>query len=131
VQGADLSQYDNGPLPSRMGGNVFLNGAKPSKYDEDPLVKPDFDPEIKMVEEAGGFYLEMNYNPAWNTERTRQLVTTKLLGLAAIPNLPYEQWDGKPICINTDYLGRSRNEPNPTPGPLENPGEGHLKIKVW
>ena len=45
--------------------------------------------------------------------------------------LPYEQRDGKPICINTDYFGRSRNESNPTPGPFENPGRGDLKLKVW
>ena len=114
-----------------MDGNVFLKGAKPSKYEKDPLVKPDFDPAIRLVEEADGFYLEMKYDPAWNTERTRQLVTTKLLGRAIIPNLPYEQRDGKPICINTDYFGRSRNESNPTPGPFENPGRGDLKLKVW
>jgi alpha-N-arabinofuranosidase len=73
----------------------------------------------------------MKYDPAWNTERTRQLVTTKLLGRAAIPNLPYEQRDGKPIDINTDYFGRSRKESNPTPGPFENPGRGEIKLKVW
>ena len=97
MQGADLSIYDNAPLPVWMDGNVFLKGAKPSKYEKDPLVKPDFDPAIKLVEEADGFYLEMTFDPAWNTERTRQLVTTKLLGRAIIPNAPYEQPDGKPI----------------------------------
>ena len=112
-------------------GNVFLKGAQPSKYEKDPLVKPDFDPAIRLVEEAGGLYLEMKYDPAWNTERTRKLVTSELLGRAIISNLPYEQPDGKPIRINTDYFGRSRNKSNPTPGPFENPGRGDLKLKVW
>ena len=49
VQGADLSIYDNAPLPVWMDGNVFLKGAKPSKYEKDPLVKPDFDPAIRLV----------------------------------------------------------------------------------
>ena len=31
-------------------------------------------------------------------------MTTELLGKAAIPNLPYEQPDGTPIRVNTDYL---------------------------
>jgi alpha-N-arabinofuranosidase len=131
VQGADLSLYDNALLPIWVDGNVFLKGAHPSKNEKDPLVKPDFDPAIRLVEEADGFYLEMKYDPAWNTERTRQLVTTKLLGRAIIPDLPYEQPDGKPIYIKTDYFGRSRNEANPTPGPFENPGQGDIKLKVW
>ena len=112
-------------------GNVFLKGAQPSKYEKDPLVKPDFDPAVRLVEEGDGFYLEVKFDPAWNAARTRKLVTTKLLGRAIIPNVPFEQRDGKPICINTDYFNRSRNESNPTPGPFENPGWGDLKLKVW
>lgn len=131
AQGADLSSYDNALLPVWADGNVFLKGSHPSKNEKDPLVKPDVDPAIRLVEEADGFYLELKYDPAWNTERTRKLVTTNLLGRAIIPNLPYEQRDGKPICINTDYFGRSRKESNPTPGPFENPGQGDLKLKVW
>jgi alpha-N-arabinofuranosidase len=131
AQAADLSIYNSAPLPVWMDGNVFLKGAKPSKYEKEPLVKPDFAPAIRLVEEAGGFYLEFTYDPAWNTERTRQLVTTELLGQAIIPKAPYEQRDGKPIRINTDYFGRNRNESNPTPGPFENPGRGELKLKVW
>jgi alpha-N-arabinofuranosidase len=131
VQGADLSVYDNALLPVEMDGNLFLKGAKPSKYEKDPLLKLDSDPAVRLAEEADGFYLEMKYFPAWSTERRRQLVTTIRLGRAIIPNLPYEQRDGKPIYINTDYFGRSRNESNPTPGPFENPGRGDLKLKVW
>jgi alpha-N-arabinofuranosidase len=131
VQNADLSLYDSGPLPSWMSGNVFLKGAKPSKQEKSPLVNPNFDTVISVTEQADGFYLEMTYDPAWSTDRTRPLVTTQLLGRAAIPNLPYEQRDGKPIRIDVDYFGRSRSESNPTPGPFENPGQGHLKIKVW
>jgi alpha-N-arabinofuranosidase len=114
-----------------MDGNVFLKGAKPSKYETNALVQPDFAPALKLVEETGGYYLEMKYDPSWNTERTRKLVTTKLLGRAIIPNAAYEQPDGTGIRINTDYFGRSRNESNPTPGPFEHPGEGDLKLKVW
>ncbi len=131
AHGADLTKYNNAPLPVRMDGNLFLEGAKPSTYEKDPFVKSDFDPAIKLVEEADGFYLEMKYDPAWNTDRTRKLVTTKLLGRASIPNAPYEQPDGKPISINTDYLSQSRNESNPTSGPFEKPGGGDLKLKVW
>ena len=127
----DLSQYDDAKLPVWMNGNVFLKGAKPSKHEAAPLVQPEFAPALKLVEQAGDLYLEMKYDPAWNTERTRKTVTTKLLGRAVIPKAAYEQPDGTRIRINTDYFGRKRNESNPTPGPFENPGRGDLKIKVW
>jgi alpha-L-arabinofuranosidase len=127
----DLSQYDDAKLPVWMDGNVFLKGAKPSRHETAPLVQPEFAPALKLVEEADGLYLEMKYDPSWNTERTRKIVTTKLLGRAIIPNATYEQPDGTRIRINTDYFGKRRNESNPTPGPFENPGTGSLMLKVW
>jgi alpha-L-arabinofuranosidase len=130
VQRADLSQYDSEASPVAMDGNVFLKGAKPSKFETAPLIKPEFDPALKLVREVDGFYLEINLDPAWNAGPARKTVTTKLLGRAIIPNLPFEQPDGTPICINADYFGRSRNESNPTPGPFENPGQAALKLKV-
>jgi hypothetical protein len=33
-----------------MAGNVFLKGAKPSTHEAEPLLKPDFDPAINLVE---------------------------------------------------------------------------------
>ena len=77
---ADLSQYDDAKLPVWMDGNVFLNGAKPSKYEAAPLVQSEIVPAPKLIQEADGWYLEMKYAPTWTTERTRQTVTTKLLG---------------------------------------------------
>ncbi len=126
----DLSQYDNARLPVWMDGNVFLKGAKPSKHEKAPLVLPEFDPALKLVQEAGSFYLEIKLDPTWRAGCARSIVTSKLLGRAVIPNAPYEQPDGAPIRIDRDYFGQSRNESNPMPGPFENPGPAVLKIKV-
>jgi alpha-N-arabinofuranosidase len=131
VQSADLSEYDNAPLPVWMDGNVFLKGAKPSQNEKQPVVEPEFDPGIRLDGKADGQYLEIKFDPAWTGERKRNLVTTFLLGKAAIPDLPYEQPDGSPIRVDTDYFGKSRSKSNPTPGPFENPGQGALTLKVW
>jgi alpha-N-arabinofuranosidase len=126
-----LSQYDTAQMPMRMGGNVFLKGAKPCRQEDKALLLPETMPNLKLTEEADGWYLEMASDPAVSAERTRQLVTTKLLGSAAIPNVPFEQRDGAPVRINTDYFGNRRNKSNPYPGPFERSGQGEVKIKVW
>jgi alpha-L-arabinofuranosidase len=131
VEKGDLSRYDTADLPVWMDGNVFLKGARPSKHEKNPLVTPECDPAIKLVEKADGFYLELVLDKSWIGEQTHKLATSDLLGKAAIPNLPYEQPDGTPILINTDYFGKKRNESNPTPGPFETPGRGDFKLKVW
>ena len=114
-----------------MLGNVYLEGAKPSSFDKRPLVKPDFDPGLQLTSKASGLFLEMRFDMAWIEGQSHQAVTSAFLGNAAIPDLPYEQPDGSPIRIDTDYTGKSRGGTNPTPGPLERPGQGDLKIKVW
>jgi len=131
VGASGLSPYDGAALPVWMDGNVFLKGAAPSKHEQNPLVQPDSDPALKLVEKEDGFHLELTFDEIWAGQRTRPLVTTDLLGQVAIPNLPFEQPDGKPIRVTTDYFGKPRNEANPTVGPFENPGTGRLSVRVW
>ena len=132
VQHGDLSQYDTARLPMWMNGNVFLKGAKPAKHETEPLLKPEFDPKLNLVEKADGFYLELILDKVWSVERIRKLVTTDMLGKAVIPNLPYEKPDGSPLRVDTDYFGKKRNEKNPSAGPFENPAVGkQLTLKVW
>src|SRR5450759_437709 len=132
VQHGDLSQYDTARLPMWMNGNVFLKGAKPAKHETEPLLKPEFDPKLNLVEKADGFYLKLILDKVWSVERIRKLVTTDMLGKAVIPNLPYEKPDGSPLRVDTDYFGKKRNEKNPSAGPFENPAVGkQLTLKVW
>jgi len=131
VGASGLSPYDGATLPVWMDGNVFLKGATPSQHERNPLVQPDSDPALKLVEKEDGFHLELTFDETWARQRTRPLVTSELLGKAAIPDLPFEQPDGKPIRVTTDYFGKPRNEANPTVGPFENPGTGRLSVRVW
>ena len=126
---ADLSPYDAAPLPVKMGGNVFLKGAKPSKHEGEPMVRPDIDPGLRLVENTDGFFLEIALDKVLGG-KGRRLVTTELLGKAAIPGLPYEQADGSPIRIDRDYFGKKRSASGPTPGPFESSGSGPLVLKV-
>ena len=130
-----LASYDGSGLspltryPMFMAGNVFLNGAKPSQDEKDPFVQAQFDPAIKVEERKEGFYLRITPNPAIHDRKT-ELVTTERLGVAKLPQERFENPDGSPLAIDTDYFGNKRNRTNPTPGPFENPGSESL-IKIW
>ena len=131
VQRGDLSPYDKTRLPVWMAGNVFLQGTKASTNEAAPLIRANFDPAIRLTEQAGGVTLQVNLDKAWGTEQTRKLVTTALLGKAKIPDLPYENADGSPIRIATDYFGARRNAENPFPGPFELREGGQQTFVVW
>ncbi len=128
---ADLSAYDDARFPVFMDGNVFLNGAKPSKHEANPLVGRDFDPAVALRLAEDRVSLEIRLDSAWAAARARRLVTTELLGRAAIPNLPYENRDGSPLQVGADYFGAQRNTANPFPGPFECLDGGDQEWTVW
>ena len=130
VARGDLGQLDATRMPNRMEGNVFLGSGKPSKHEAAPLCKADFDPAIHLFEKSDQWYLEFDFDKAWFEGRPSKRVTTELLGKAAVSNLPYEQPDGTPLRIDSDYFGQRRNSTNPTPGPFERPAAGHVALMV-
>jgi alpha-N-arabinofuranosidase len=127
---ADLSAYNNAPLPMRMDGNVYLDGARPSRFDAHVLVDGNFHPGLRLVAKPDGLYLEMRFDRSWIKAEPHNLVTSELLGRTTIPDLPYEQPDGAPMRIDTDYFGKQRSASNPAPGPFEHPGTGEVNLKV-
>ncbi|MFO7615828.1 MAG: right-handed parallel beta-helix repeat-containing protein [Bacteroidales bacterium] len=128
---ADLGQYDKTVLPVWMDGNVYLNGAKPGAAEAYPLELPDFNPAIRVSQKEDGWYLEMAVDQTWAEAQKRSLVTTELLGQAQVPDLPYNQPDGKPYRIDRDYFGSKINRANPFPGPFTLERYSQQPIKVW
>jgi len=114
-----------------MRGNVFLNGGKPSVHEEGSLVDEDFDPRLKLSKKPDGWYLEITLDKIWAEKAKRPLVTTQLLGKALTPNVPFENPDGTPLRIDTDYFGKPRDGNNPFPGPFEIRDGGPRTIKLW
>jgi len=124
-----LAAYDLRPLPLRTGGNVYLAGAKPYGREVDAVVRPDVDPRVAVVEEDGAFFLAMTAGAELKRAATA-LVTTRLLGTAFVPQVPYENADGSPLVVDRDFFGKSRDAARPTPGPFEAPGEGALRLRL-
>ena len=113
-----------------MQGNSYLKGGKPGTQEKQPLLNPN-NPKLKLVEKSDGWYLQLALEQAWDTNIMHPLVNTELLGKALTPNTPFENVDGSPIVIDTDYFGQSRNMQNPSPGPFENNYKGMLEFRVW
>jgi alpha-N-arabinofuranosidase len=127
--GYGLWVYDDRPLPLQTGGNVFVRGARPHAREVSPVVQPAVDPQVRLVGDGGSWTLELTVDPEWKEVATVP-VTTDLLGKAAVPGVAYEQADGSPLRVDTDFLGKKRSAKKPTPGPFERPGAGPVKLKV-
>ena len=131
MRSVSVEKYDQAHLPMWMDGNVFFKGAKSSKHESAPILRAASDPGLTLVEKNDGFYLTMTLATALGSERPSQPVTTARLGKASISGCAFENLDGSPITIGTDYFSKPRNAANPTPGPFEAPGTGTLTMKVW
>jgi hypothetical protein len=127
--GYGLWVYDQREFPLATGGNVYLNGARPY-YAEKGALNLKADPKAAVVEDGDRVYLQISLGPEIQKAATR-LVDTELLGKARIPGLGYENADGSPVVIDSDYFGKKRNPTAPTTGPFESPGQGDLRLKVW
>ena len=130
ADGFGLWVYDAREFPLQTGGNVYYHGARPYSEEVKHVVQAGVDPKVRVVEEGRNVYLHLTLGQAVQKSNTT-LVTTALLGKAKIPGLPFENPDGSPLKIDTDHLGKRRNEATPTAGPFENPGAGPLTLKVW
>jgi len=128
---ANLGVYDKTVLTNWMDGNVYLNGAKPGNAEPYPLLLPDFDPEISIVQKEDGWYLEMTIDNTWATSQSQRIITTDLLGTSEVTSLPFVQADGTPYTLNIDYFNKKRNAKNQFPGPFIMAEDGKQLIKVW
>jgi hypothetical protein len=126
--GYGLWMYDLREYPLQTGGNLYYFGARPYAKETDSVVLPAVNPDVKLVRDGKHFRLHIALGPELTQART-SLVTTARLGKAKVPGVAYENADGSPLTVATDYFGKRRNE-RPTPGPFENPGAGALILDV-
>jgi hypothetical protein len=128
--GYGLSVYDARELPLSTGGNVYYNSARPYVKETNAVVFQVAIDRPALVETDGHVFLRFQFGPQSKQADTVR-VTSELLGKAMIPNLPYENPDGSPLVLDSDYFCQGRNLARPRAGPFEAPGEGLHNLKVW
>ena len=111
LNGNDLKLYQRFSESTVMQGNVFARST------------------ARLVYKADGIYLdvELDEPPAGD----HPLVTSDLLGVAKVPNQRFEQPNGAPLQLDTDYLGNRRNMDRPGVGPFSAPPTKSNLLKVW
>ncbi len=129
VSGYGLWVYDLREQPLQTGGNVSYNRAQAYSRESNAVVRADFNPQVKLTERDGRPILRLATGPELGETRAT-LVTTRLLGHALIPNLPYENADGSALKIDTDYFGKKRSKSRPTPGPFQKLAAGMVELDV-
>lgn len=120
----------NDRWPVWINGNNYYNGALPYNKEVDFIENPDFNPGVKIIEEKNAVYLQFKTDESFFNPKI-DLVTTKLLGTTKMPKQKYENTDGSPLVIDTDYLGNKRTSTKPLAGPFESMERGSVKLKVW
>lgn len=131
VQGkfSGLKDYANTELPVTADGNVYLDGAQ-SFPGEKNFLELETNPEIRVLEKNESVSIRFDFDNKIDKVNT-QIITTKVLGKAIVPNLPFENRDGTPVKIDSDYFGTKRKSGKPAPGPFEKLQKAENRIKVW
>ncbi|GHT22741.1 hypothetical protein FACS189430_04960 [Bacteroidia bacterium] len=123
-----LAQYKRVGYSMQVDGNVYYNHALPFEGEAHQVIAPDFNPNFKVEDKGGEVYVSFSLQGI--EQLATEQVTTARLGVARVTQQAYEQPDGKPIVIDSDYLGFPRSA-HPQPGPFEAVKDGNMRFKVY
>ena len=117
-------------LPMHCGSNLYFHDAKPYKKETGSLTVPSLSPQVSLIEDEKALYLKFDFGN-YPSSVSAVTVTTGLLGIAFEPELPYENPDGTPLCIESDFSGALRPLGSSQIGPFQNLTSGPQTLKLW
>lgn len=95
------------PFPVTMKNNVYFNGTKPYKKEISPVLSK-FKAKISIAEKSGHYYLHTNLGEILESLPQGDIVTTDVLGKAFEPDQRFENRDGSPIAVDSDFFDAPR-----------------------
>ena len=98
-------------------GNVHLGASRPARLEAGVVRDSSFAAEVHLETENGKIRVVFNLPPSVEAMK-REEVTSALLGVAEVPEMPFVTPEGKPLKIDRDYAGRERKTSGPSPGPF-------------
>lgn len=124
-----VDDFAHATLPMYCGSNLYFDDAKPYRQETGSVVCPELAPCVQIVTEGKDIFLTFDFGDKLKDVKT-VTITTDFLGTAFEPELPYENADGSPLCIEHDYFGNSRPVNGALAGPFEQIGAGPQKLLV-
>lgn len=113
LYGYNIAQYKN-----KTDGNIYYNGAKPEENEKNFVVYAKENPGIELAEKNDGIYLKLKMGKLPKKLHT-EIVTTAKLGATIVSEALFENPDGSPYVIESDFMGEDRGNYNPMPGPFK------------
>ncbi|KFC59487.1 DUF1565 domain-containing protein [Flavobacterium gilvum] len=124
-----LDDYKKAKLPASVDGNIYYGGAIPYFKEVNFIENKTLNPKFSLTEEGDKVFI--SYNVASDSGLNTKMVTTDLLGKTTVSKGKFENPDGTPLKIDTDYLGNKRSDSNPSAGAFEKKGNRIEKLQVW
>ncbi|MGN0571954.1 MAG: right-handed parallel beta-helix repeat-containing protein [Candidatus Fimenecus sp.] len=116
---SDTAAADIGKtLPTVMRNNLYLNGAKHWAHEQNPRVISDFYAKLTVQQENGHYYLYTNLGDLTADCLFSERITTGILGASFESEQAFENRDGSPVSIDSDFENRPRGETTKI-GPFE------------
>ncbi|QNU68147.1 right-handed parallel beta-helix repeat-containing protein [Ruminiclostridium herbifermentans] len=125
----DHEVFNKVEQPVYIAANAYLNGAEGYKCEKNSYTNKSFNPNVKIIEEGNEVYIELNVNKEL-LDIPSKIVSTETLGTVRIVDAIFDDPNGNPIVIDTDYTGAARTE-KAVVGPFQELKEGFNRIKVW
>lgn len=113
--------------PVWIDGNAYAGYASAFRAERSPIRS---DGSTASVTEKNGRWILSLFVPPSVAEGSCEPVTTQRLGKPVFSEAPYENPDGTPLDLTTDYLGEPRGA-NVVPGPFAKLTAGMQQIVVW
>ncbi len=115
----------------RAAHNVYYAGARPSQWDQESVAHAHFHPLVQVIETlCGRVSVRLSLDTAVG-EAACPLITNAFIGELPLVHQGIEHPDGSPIMVDTDLLGRRREDTNPAPGPFAGLDAGEHELQVW
>ncbi len=102
----DVEMFEKVKQPVYINGNAYLKGAGAFDREKENYIS-QADPQVKIVSEGDAVYLEMNVEKEMLSMPT-EVIDTQKLGMVRLVEAPFDDPDGNPVVLDTDYLGNTR-----------------------
>jgi len=86
--------------------------------------------DVRIEEKTDGIYLYLKISNDF-TVKENKIISSSDFGEAMVPSAIFDNPDGTPIIINTDYFNKYRIWNRNTAGPFANLTLGDNRIKFW